>query len=45
MVDTFRPQRRPITLLNISRNLGELIGGDCAGPVSFDSFFYFAISA
>jgi hypothetical protein len=45
MVDTFRLQRRPIILLNISRNLGELIGSDFASPVSFDSFFYFATSA
>jgi hypothetical protein len=45
MVDTFRLQRRPITLFNISRNLCELIGRDFASPVSFDSFFYFATGA
>jgi hypothetical protein len=45
MVDAFTLQRRPIALLNISSNLGELIGSDGASPVSLDSFFYFAISA
>jgi hypothetical protein len=43
MADAHGFQRRPVTLLHISRSSSELIGGGFTSPVSFDGFFHFTI--